>query len=303
MVSQVSPSIPDRLPLDNARVADRLDAVAIGLEEREANPFRVRAYRNAAAALRSLDRPVSELLKEEGPDGLERIPSIGSRLSRVIELLTFTGHFPLLDEIEGQNRPEELLATVGGVGPGLARRIHDTLGVNTLEELEIAANDGRLAKVPGLGPKRLRVIREVLSARLQRRSTLSSARQEASPPPVEDLLEVDRLYREKAESGLLHRIAPRRFNPAGEAWLPVLRVKRGGRRYRALFSNTALAHELEKTRDWVVIYYSDGTHGQCTVVTAGSGPLRGKRVIRGREAECGQYYAKKEEAVASEKPE
>lgn len=56
----------------------------------------------------------------------------------------------------------------------------------------------------------------------------------------------------------------------------------------ALYSNTARAHELGRTRDWVVIYYEDdgGTKGQGTVITAGSGPLRGRRVVAGRESEC-----------------
>ncbi len=53
-----------------------------------------------------------------------------------------------------------------------------------------------------------------------------------------------------------------------------------------LFSNTARAHELGKTHDWVVIYYQkDGPEAQCTVVTEFRGPLKGKRVIRGREHE------------------
>jgi hypothetical protein len=58
-----------------------------------------------------------------------------------------------------------------------------------------------------------------------------------------------------------------------------------------LFSNTARAHELGKTHDWVVIYYQkDGPEAQCTVVTETRGPLKGKRVIRGRERECRQFY-------------
>jgi hypothetical protein len=54
-----------------------------------------------------------------------------------------------------------------------------------------------------------------------------------------ELLDVDREYREKAAAGTLRLIAPRRFNPTGEAWLPVLHTRRGQRRYTALFSNTA----------------------------------------------------------------
>lgn len=86
-------------------------------------------------------------------------------------------------------------------------------------------------------------------------------------------------------------IAPRRFNPTPEAWLPILHTVRGERHYTALFSNTARAHQLGNTSDWVVIFY-DGGRGerQYTVITAEFGKLYGKRIVRGREAECSRYY-------------
>ena len=82
------------------------------------------------------------------------------------------------------------------------------------------------------------------------------------------------------------------------AWLPVLHPRHGDRHYTALFSNTALAHRLDRTHDWVVIY-RDGPHEdhQATVVTAHVGPLSGERVVRGRERECETYYARRREAV------
>ena len=70
------------------------------------------------------------------------------------------------------------------------------------------------------------------------------------------------------------------------AWLPVLHTTRGRRHYTALFSNTALAHRLARTDDWVVIYWDNGRgERQGTVVTADRGPLKGRRIVRGREAE------------------
>jgi putative hydrolase len=86
----------------------------------------------------------------------------------------------------------------------------------------------------------------------------------------------------------LPKIAPRRFNPSGEAWLPILHTERGEWHFTALFSNTARAHELGRNRDWVVIYFHEdsGPEGQRTVVTETRGPAAGQRVVRGREAEC-----------------
>lgn len=105
---------------------------------------------------------------------------------------------------------------------------------------------------------------------------------------------MDREYRTRALVGELPRIAPRRFNPRREAWLPILHTERGRRHYTALFSNTAHAHALGRTRDWVVLY-ADGEHGerQWTIVTGFSGELRGKRVVRGREPECLEHYRTK----------
>jgi hypothetical protein len=102
---------------------------------------------------------------------------------------------------------------------------------------------------------------------------------------------VDREYRQKVASGDLPVIAPRRFNPKREAWLPILHTMRGDRHYTALFSNTARAHELGKTKDWVVLYY-DGRNGehQCTVITSSRAPFVGKRIVRGREDECFSHY-------------
>jgi hypothetical protein len=114
----------------------------------------------------------------------------------------------------------------------------------------------------------------------------------AELPSVAEILDVDREYRESAEHGSLKRIAPKRMNPGHEAWLPVLHTARGARRYTVLFSNTPRAHEHGKTRDWVVLYYREGgsSERQCTVITSERGALQGKRIVRGREAECARYY-------------
>src|SRR5262249_52156372 len=140
----------------------------------------------------------------------------------------------------------------------------------------------------GVGPKRLRNIIDTLAARLSRSRLPEPVMGE---PGVADLLAVDEEYRQRAQHNELQTIAPRRFNPGNEPWLPVFQTKRGGWRFRALYSNTALAHRLQQTRDWVVLYFDDGlTSGQRTVVTEPRGELRGQRVVRGRERECADYY-------------
>jgi hypothetical protein len=94
------------------------------------------------------------------------------------------------------------------------------------------------------------------------------------------------------EAGGLRKIAPKRFNPEAEAWLPILHTRRGNWHFAALYSNTARAHELGKTNDWVVLYFhaDHGGEAQRTVVTETRGTLAGRQVVRGREAECLEFY-------------
>jgi Holliday junction resolvasome RuvABC DNA-binding subunit len=260
------------------------------LEEQGANPYRVQAYRHAADTLRHLRRSVADLVYEEGVEGLQRLPGIGESLARSIRELVLTGRLPTLDRLRGEAEPEKLLASVPGIGPVLAERLHHDLGIETLGELEAAAHDGRLEALAGIGKKKLAGIMDSLATRLGRIHRVQRT-PTTEEPLVAELLDVDREYREKAAAGQLRRIAPRRFNPSGEAWLPVLHTQRGERHYTALFSNTARAHKLGKTHDWVVLYY-DGGGGerQATVITSQREPLFGKRIVRGREEECKSYY-------------
>lgn len=274
----------------NDMVADRFDEVARLLEEQRANPFRVQAYRNAAQTLRELDTPIGEIVEEEGIEGLDRLPGIGPALARAILQLVTTGRFGMLDRLRGEHDPVAILSSVPGVGPTLARRLHDELDIDTLEELEMAAHDGSLERVPGFAEKRIAGIRDALGTRLGQSRRLRPADSQARPD-VAELLDVDQEYRTRSAAGELPLIAPRRFNPGRAAWLPVLHTTRGDRHYTALYSNTARAHSLGRTRDWVVLYY-DGREGehQSTVVTAALGPLAGRRVVRGRESECQAHY-------------
>jgi len=306
----------------NDEIGDVLERLADLLESQHENPFRVRAYRRAAATARTAEVSLADLLEAQGKDALIALPNIGKGIAAHIEELAHTGRIGMLSRLEGEVSPEDLFTTVPGIGEVLAHAIHAHLGIETLEELEAAAHDGRLAEVPGFGPRRAHAVRDILAGILGKtsrrharerhlRETLDAATpptQGAEAPPgggahdlhrpsVDDLLDFDAEYRERAQQGQLRTIAPRRFNPSGEAWLPVMHGLRDGWSLTALFSNTARAHELGRTRDWVVIYFErDGDEDQCTVVTEHTGPLEGLRVVRGREAECRRHYAETQQA-------
>jgi putative hydrolase len=273
-------------PSPNQQVADKLFECATLLEQHEANPFRVRAYRRAAESVARSGEDVYALFAAHGRSGLEGLPGVGPSIAAAIEELLRTGRWSQLQRLRGTLDPPRLFRALPGVGRELSRRIHDALHVDTFEALELAAHDGRLLDVPGVGPRRAAMIRAGLQGLLGRPRPAPPPRRRE--PPVSLLLDVDAEYRRQAAHGELPRIAPRRFNPAGEAWLPVLHAERGPWRFTVLFSNTARAHELGRTHDWVVIYFHTETEpeGQRTVVTETRGPLAGLRVVRGREDEC-----------------
>lgn len=278
-------------PLSNAEIAVRLDDVANLLEEQGANQYRVQAWRGGAATVQNLARPVRDVLRDDGLEGLDRLPGIGSALARAVRELADTGRLSTLERLHGESDPVALLASVPGIGHTFAERIRDQLGIESLEELELAAHDGRLALIDGMGTKRLAGVRDALATRLRTRRPRAALE---TLPVVAELLDVDREYRERGAAGELPTIAPRRFNPLGERWLPILHTTRGERHYTALFSNTPTAHRLGRTHDWVVIYF-DGRDAerQHTVVTERRGPLAGRRVVRGRESECLVHYSRK----------
>jgi DNA polymerase (family X) len=272
--------------MDNRTIAQRLTEYASVLEADEDNVYRARAYRRAAETILGLNEPAADLVTREGRAGLEELPGIGAHLSFTIDSLVRTGELRTVRGA-GHADPRRLFASLPGVGPHLARTIHEQLGLTTLEELELAAHDGRLAGV-GVGPKRLRGIIDALANRLARYRLPEPI---AGEPPVAELLAIDREYRERADTSRLPTISPRRFNPDNEPWLPLYHTDRGGWRYRALFSNTALAHRLGQTHDWVVVAFNDGVNfGQRTIVTETRGELRGLRVVRGLERECRDHY-------------
>lgn len=277
--------------LSNSVIAERLEEYADILEQQQADRFRITAYRRAAGTIASLDEDLSDIYQRGGSQALSQLENVGTGIASAIAELLQTGRWSRLERLRGALDPEKLFQMVPGIGPGLAARIHDQLDIDTLEQLEVAAHDGRLQQLPGISHKRELMIRAGVAAMLARpRSAFRSG--VVTGPGVEELLDVDREYRDKSDRGELTTITPRRFNPDRRPWLPVLHTKRGHWHFTALFSNTARAHELGRTGDWVVIYFYDDHHdeGQHTVVTETRGPLKGRRVVRGREAECREFY-------------
>jgi len=288
----------------NREIADVLERIADLLEAQGANPYRIGAYRSGAASVRAAREPVAALVRAGGGKALRALPSVGEGLARVVAEYVETGRSSLLESLQARVAPEEALATVPGVGEEGAHQIVSEIGITTLEELELAAHDGRLGRLDGFGPDRVITVElslaGLLSQSARRRMTQrveageggSRDRPDAEErPSVALLLDIDAEYRTRGEAGELRTIAPRRFNPSGEAWLPVLEKERDGWLFTALYSNTARAHELGTTHDWVVIYYERAGHQhQATVVTAARGPLAGKRVVRGREPESREHY-------------
>jgi hypothetical protein len=269
--------------MTNENIAERLIDYSHQLEAEGPNVFRARAYRRAAEIVRGLGQELADIVAQEGRAGLEALPGIGESLAFTLDELVRTGEFRTQRPIDAHVEPNRALTSLPGIGTHVAHLIEERLGVRTVEELERAAHAGRLAEI-GIGPKRLRGLLDAIAGRLQNSRVPEPTQGE---PSAEELLAIDAEYRRTATENRLPSIKPRDFNPEHEAWLPLWRAERDGWRYRVLYSNTALAHRLGQTRDWVVIYFEDGKRsGQRTVVTETSGDLGGQRVVRGREREC-----------------
>ena len=218
------------------------------------------------------------------------IPAVGEGIARSIYEYVAMGRMSRLESLRQGHDPVELFEQIPGIGPILAHRIVESLHIDTLEALELAAHYGRLETVAGFTVNKVKMVQawlaQVFGQKRAKRQGL------VNEPPVNILLQIDRLYREKANAGELPQIAPKRFNPKGKVWLPVMHSSKGEWHFTALYSNTARAHQLRTTQDWVIIYFYDKDHheGQHTVVTETRGVLFGCRVVRGREQECRDFY-------------
>lgn len=138
------------MPAHNTEIADALEQIADLLELEQANPFRVRAYRNAARAVRGLGTEVSSLVARGGE--LPRIRGIGDDLAGKIKELARTEHLPLLDELRHHVPAVALeLLRLPNLGPKRVKLLVDKLDIHSLEQLHRALLDGRVRDLPGFG--------------------------------------------------------------------------------------------------------------------------------------------------------
>jgi len=277
----------------NRFATERLREAAMLLSHQQDNPYRVAAYRRAADAVSALDRDLRDVMDAGGVEALEQIPGVGHGIAAALAEMIRTGRWIYLERLRGSAEPGDVFCAIPGIGPELAKRLHETLHVETLEQLEAALHEPNAKKVSGVGPRRLSILRASLAQMLAHIRSVHTG--PIDEPAVDVLLEVDREYRSKAEAQQLLKIAPKRFNPKAEAWLPILHTSRGRWHFTLLFSNTARAHELGKVSDWVVVYFhaDGGGEAQRTIVTETRGVLAGHRVVRGRERECLSFCEKK----------
>jgi DNA polymerase (family 10) len=170
------------VPVQNAEIAARFEQLADLLELDGANPFRVRAYRNAARLIRGHSRSLAELL-EEGAD-LAELPGIGADLAGKIAVLVRTGRLPLLEKM-AKKVPAPLVAMtrIEGLGPKRAQALYKALRIRSLEDLARAARSGRIRELPGFGARTEQLIatRAARAATAEHRLRLADAEQVARP--------------------------------------------------------------------------------------------------------------------------
>lgn len=148
------------MPIENRDVARRFEELAELLEIEGENPFRVRAYREAASTVYGHSEPVRDMV--ERGDDLAELSGIGEASAKKIRELVETGRMAALEKaVERVGRGIARLTRVAGLGPKRLRALREHLGTGEALEIAAAARDGRLAQVQGFGPE---LVRKVLAA-------------------------------------------------------------------------------------------------------------------------------------------
>jgi hypothetical protein len=275
----------------NRVIAARLREAADLLFAQHADPARVRAYRAAADGVLRLGEELGEMAAEAGRVALETLPGIQPSTASAIAEILRSGRWSLLERLRGSAEPERLLQMIPGVGPQLARRLQEALHVDTLEGLEAAVRDGRLDQVSGLGERRSAMLRKAIGDLMSRvRIDAPSAAEE---PPVGILLDIDREYREKAAASMLPRVPAGEGKRADDGVVPVLHARRDPWYFTAMYANGARTHS--RGDDAVLVYFHSERNPETQRTVAGErrGPFAGRRIVRGREAECIELFGER----------
>jgi DNA polymerase (family 10) len=138
--------------VENPEIARVLEEIADILEIQSANPFRIRAYRNAVRTVESLTTPLRKWVEENRP--LTDLPGIGKEMGNHIKEMVETGTLGFRDELLAEV-PRSLieLMRLPNLGPKKAKKVYDELKIGSVDELEAAAKAGLIAALPGFGPK------------------------------------------------------------------------------------------------------------------------------------------------------
>ena len=166
------------MPMTNAEIAESFREMADLLEISGANPFRVRAYRNAAYTIQEEPRALRDMVSRDEP--LDTLPGIGRDLAGAIAQLVREGRFSDLEALQQQLDPNvRHLLRIPGLGPKRVKRLHDELGIRNLDELQTAIDTDRLQTLPGFSAK----LQEQIKTALERGRTKKPRRllSEADP--------------------------------------------------------------------------------------------------------------------------
>ena len=194
--------------MENLEIAKVLSQMADLLEIQDANPFRVRAYRNAARLVDGYAKPMRKLIEEESD--LTDLPGIGKEMARHIHELIETGGLAVLDEL-AEKIPRSLIDVIElpGVGPKKAKKLWKELGVETVDELEQRAEAGDVAALDGFGEKSQEKILTGIEQFRQHRSRFKLVEADLLVQPLLEYLressEIERLevagsYRRRVET-------------------------------------------------------------------------------------------------------
>lgn len=188
--------------MNKTEIADALEEIALLLELKGENPFKIRAYQGGARVLGSIeDAELATLIAEER---LDSVKGIGEALAQKIAELHTTGRLEFLEKLRASIEPGLVeMLTVPGLGPKKIKALHDKLGVNDIAGLTAACNEGKVADLAGFGEKSQQKILEGIRNReaYGRRHLWWDAR-EVAAPIVEGLRKLPQVSRAEAAGSL-----------------------------------------------------------------------------------------------------